>query len=279
MVNAMATGMGAALGISLWTKARVTLTDHAGSILAHNLTDHNADDGLVKATVRRALSAVHGLHRCGATVETSSNIPVAVGLKSSSAASNAITLATLGALGRKFSDTAVVNLAVDASLKAGVTLTGAFDDGTASHSGGLVVTDNYRRRVLKRFAPSRGLRVLIHVPDGRKYSGNINRKPLRAIATTVALAHREALKGNYWLALTLNGFAYSTAFGSDTRAAKLALEAGAIAAGLTGKGPAVAAIVPQSNVNSVLSRWHSLPGRVIETSMNFRKSKVRRPTN
>ena len=276
VVNAMATGRGAAVGVNMWTRARVTLTDCPDSIVVHNLTYPDVDTRLTKATVKRVFRQYGAELKFGAIVETTSNIPVAVGLKSSSAASNAIALDTVSALGRAASESSVVNMAVDASLKADVTLTGAFDDAMACFAGGLVITDNSRRRILKRSRLEERARVLIHIPRSRRYSKDVDRQRLRPITSVVEAAHREALRGNYWLALTLNGAAYARALDLDSQAADRALEAGAIAAGLSGKGPAVAAIVPTRCVDEVLSSWSSLPGRVIETSFNHRKARSRR---
>ena len=39
-------------------------------------------------------------------------------------------------------------MAIDASLDAGVTITGSFDDATASYFGGVVVTDNKNREFI-----------------------------------------------------------------------------------------------------------------------------------
>ena len=268
VVNAMATGNGAALGINLWNRAKVTLTDREGSIIARNLSDPKEDSRLSKLTVRRVLGKYGRLRKFGAIVETRSNIPVAVGLKSSSSASNAIALAAVRALGVKAADSTIVNLAVDASLSARVTLTGAFDDAMACYAGGLVVTDNFRRKVLRKFLPKDRARVLIHIPKGKKYSKDVDRRKLRVIAPTIDVAHREAARGNYWLALTLNGNAYSQVLGYNDEAATRAIEAGAISAGLSGKGPATAAMVPPSKVNAVRSAWSQIPGRVMEASIN-----------
>ena len=276
VVNAMATGKGAALGVGLWTKAQVTITDRPGSFIARNLTEPSEDPGLMKVTVQRIFRKFRVHRKFGAMVETRSNIPVAVGLKSSSAASNAIALATLKALGRKMSDDLVVNMAVDASLEAGVTLTGAYDDAMACYAGGLVITGNYRRQVLGRFAPRDRVRVMIYLPEGKKnYTKDVDRKQLLHISPLIEVAYREAIRGNYWLSLTINGFAYSNALGFDSAPARRALEAGAVAAGLSGKGPAVAAIVPASKVENIRLAWTSLSGRVIETSLNYKKACAR----
>ena len=273
IVNAMATGRGAALGVRLWTRAKVTLTNQPGSFKGRNLSYPDEDKGLIEITAHRVFNRFGANKRFGALVETQSNIPVAVGLKSSSAASNAVALASLKVLGKKVNDIQTVKLAVEASLQAGVTLTGAYDDACACYFGGLVITDNTHCRILKRFRPKGHLRVLIHVPDRKKYTRDVDRASLANVRSLVQVAYREALRGNYWNSLTLNGLIYCKAFGVDSTPIREALEEGAIAAGLTGKGPAVAAIVTRTKVERVVSAWDSLPGRIIETSFNFQKAK------
>ena len=142
IINAMATGKGAAVGIGLWTKAKVTLTDQPGSFLARNLSDKTESTRLVEVTAQHVLNRFGCGRRFGAIVETQSNIPIAVGLKSSSAVSNAVSLACVKALGKRTSDIQTIKLGVEGSLRAGVTLTGAYDDACACYFGGVVVTDN-----------------------------------------------------------------------------------------------------------------------------------------
>jgi shikimate kinase len=276
VVNAMATGRGAALGVGLWTRAKVTLTNRPHQFVGRNLTDPEEDPNLIEATARQVFQRFREGKRFGALIETNSNIPIAVGLKSSSAASNAVAIASLKVLGRKVNDIQTVKLGVEASCRAGVTLTGAYDDACACYFGGLVVTDNVHRRILKRFKPKDHFRVLIHVPNRKKYTSEVDRASLRKFRPLVQVAHREALSGNYWNSMTLNGLVYCKAFGYDTRSIREALHEGAIAAGLTGKGPAVAAIVPRTKAKHVLSAWDSLPGRIIETSFNFQNAQFSR---
>jgi len=272
IVNALAAGSGAALGVNLYTAACVRLTNKPKHFVARNLTNPTVDNKLVLASVRRVLRKFNGHSRYGAIVETRSNIPVAVGLKSSSAASNAVTLATIEALGQTPNDRDVIDLAVDASFDAGVTKTGGFDDALACYFGGLVVTNNLERRMLKRFKPDDGVKVLVIVPRAKRYTKNVDRRRLKGIKRIVLAAHREAFKGNYWFAMTLNGLAYSAVLRFGVHAVERALEAGAISAGLTGKGPSVAAIVPHARVKAVLAAWRNLSGSTIQTSVNFRKA-------
>ena len=276
IVNAMAMGKGAALGINLWTKAKVVLTDVAGEVSACNVTDPGEGESLLRATVIRVFRKFNVHHNFGANVETKSNIPIAVGLKSSSAASNAVALATATVLGRRMSDLDIVKVAVQSSLDAGVTLTGAFDDACACYFGGLMVTNNEKKSIMKRYKPSgRSLHVLIYVPPSRRYSGEISRDQFGKIGGLIRLAHEEARKGNYPVSMTLNGIAYCKVFGFDISPATEALNEGAIAAGLSGKGPSIAAIAPTKATKRVLSVWSAYPGRVIRARFNFEKAAVR----
>jgi shikimate kinase len=271
----MATGKGAALGVRLWTKARVTLTRHSREIQTQIIGEPEEDTSLLRSTVNVVLRD-YGAQQYGAVVETESNIPIAVGLKSSSAATNAIAAATLMALGRRVRGLEVVRLAVAASLEAGVTLTGAFDDACACYFGGLIVTNNRSRRILRKVqVPPHRYHVLIYVPAERSYSGKVRQNKLREIVNLVEQAHQEVLKDRYLLSLTLNGIAYSKAFGYDVSPVIDALHEGAVAAGLSGKGPAIAAIVPNARTARVISAWRRYSGRVIETTFNFENATAR----
>ena len=64
------------------------------------------------------------------------------------------------------------------------------------------------------------------------------------------VAYEQALTGHVWEALSLNGLIYSAAQGYDTSIAIDALAAGAVSAGLCGKGPAVTAVTPKDKVDA-----------------------------
>ena len=128
IINAIATGKGAAVGVDLWTKASVTLTDEKGQVVVTIQSDSSENPALAQKTVQRVLKHFGLDNQFGAKVETTSNIPVARGLKSSSVAANAIALATTAALERSLDDVMVVKLGVDGALDAEVTITGAFDE-------------------------------------------------------------------------------------------------------------------------------------------------------
>lgn len=273
IVNAMATGKGAAFGVDLYTKAEVKLTDEPGVIEAKILSEPAESTVLAEKAVMRIFQRFKVEKRFGATVETSSNIPIAKGLKSSSAAANAVALATAAVLGETLDDIEIVRLGVDAAFDAKVTVTGAFDDACASYFGGVVVTDNLKREIVKQSPLEEDLTVLFHVPTQKAYSADSDVNRLKAVMPLVQLAYNEAVAGKFWMALTLNGLAYTSAWGYDASIAVDALQSGAVAAGLCGKGPAVTAVTPKDCVDAVKVALQKHGGEVLQAKLNKEKAR------
>jgi len=115
---------------------------------------------------------------------------------------------------------------------------------------------------------------LFHVPSSKAYTGNSDVNRLRTVKPLVKIAYKEALKGNFWAALTLNGLIYSFALGYDASVALDALTAGALAAGLCGKGPAVTAVVSDEKIDSVKAALQCHEGEVLQARLNHEKAKV-----
>ena len=274
IINAIALGRGAAFGVDLWTTAEVKLTDEPQVIEGKIISDPTEDPILIKKTVDKVLENFGLNGRFGAKVKTWSNVPIARGLKSSSAAANAVALAMVAALNKKVDDSTVINLGVDAAVEAKVTVTGAFDDACASYFGGAVITDNLKRRIVKHFKIADGLTVLFHVPAEKVYTIGSDVKGIKAIATLVKKPYKDALKGNCWSALTLNGLLFSSALGYNPSIAIEAILAGAVASGLSGKGPAVTALVPNEKIDSVKNAWQVYEGEILQAKVNHEKAKV-----
>jgi shikimate kinase len=168
----------------------------------------------------------------------------------------------------------VVKLGVDAAFDAKVTVTGAFDDACASYFGGAVVTDNLKRKLLKRVTLPDDLAVLFHVPSKKAYTGDSDVNRLQIVKPLVKIAYNEALKGNFWSALSLNGIIYSSALGYDASVALDALAAGALAVGLCGKGPAVTAVVSSDKIDSVRTAMQHYEGEILQARLNHERAKV-----
>ena len=274
IVNAIALGKGAAFGVDLWTKAEVKLTDDPHVFKAEITSDPKENTALIEKTVLRVLQRFSLDNSFGAIVKTWSNIPIAKGLKSSSAAANAVALATTAALGKTLDDLEIVKLGVDAAFDAKVTVTGAFDDACASYFGGVVITDNLNREIVKQLPLAEDLIVLFYVPPEKAYTADSNVSRLQTVKPLIEVAYKEALEGKVWEALTLNGLIYSSASGYDTSIAIDALAAGAVAAGLCGKGPAVTAVAPKDKVGSVKAALQKYDGEILQAHLNREKAKV-----
>jgi len=282
VVSALATGRGAAFGIDLWTRARVKLTED-GAIETQILPENEERTVLAEKCVRAVLDHF-GASELGASVETESNIPIARGLKSSSVAGNAIVLATLAALGKRPRSEEVLKLVTDTSLQAHVSVTGAYDDASASLYGNVVVTDNTLRKILRIFLVEDYV-VLLLVPPEKSYTIDVDLERVRAISRQVEIAHKEALAGNYWTAMTLNGLIYSHALGRPADVIVESLQAGALAAGISGKGPAYAFVLQEQRKESVLEVLRRHRGEIIvsrtrtQPSMQGVESEIARLTH
>ncbi len=274
ILNAFPTGKGGALGVDLWTRAKVSLRQGPGPISGFVSSDPEESNRLALTVVQKTLEHYGYERKLQGQVITSSNIPVAVGLKSSSAAANAVALATASAINEKLDDDTLIGIGIDASIESGVSLTGAYDDSFASYHGGAVLTDNDHRKVEKILKIPKDLKVLMLVPPRKTPTGQLDRSKFAPIKRISELAYSEANNGHVWDALTLNGLALSSILGEDPRPALSAIEAGALGAGLSGKGPSVAAIVNESSLKPVRQALAKFDGRVIEANLNFSKALI-----
>lgn len=274
IVNAIALGKGAAFGIDLWTRSEVNLTDEPGVIRAEIVSDPKESTLLVEKTATRVLRRF-GLEKSfGVKIKTISNIPIARGLKSSSVAANATALATTAALEKTLDDIEIIRLGVEAAFDAKVTVTGAFDDACASYFGGLVITDNLKREIVKKLPLAEDLVVLFHVPPQKAYTINSNMARLQTVKPLVQIAYEKAMEGKIWEALSLNGLIYSSAQNLNPTIAVDALVAGAVAAGLCGKGPAISAVVANDKLDSVKAALQKYEGEIMVTHLNCERAKV-----
>jgi shikimate kinase len=266
IINAIATLKGSAFGVDLKTFADVELSEGSGAI--HGEIDGNpdADTTLIERSAELVLKH-YGLEYSG-TVSTRSEIPLASGLKSSSAAANATVLATLDAIGERMDSLDAVRIGVQAAVDAGVTVTGAFDDACASFLGGIVVTDNENLELVKRTECDKD--VLIFAPDEKGFSSQTNVSRSKLIADWIDIAYKLALDGNYGRAMTLNGFMYCGALGFDTELMMRALEVGVEGVSLSGTGPALTALVEKGKANELKKSWENcnITGNVIKTKIN-----------
>jgi shikimate kinase len=118
------------------------------------------------------------------------------------------------------------------------------------------------------------IRIIILVPPRQTLTGNLDRHRFAPIKRISQLAYDAARNGHVWDALTLNGLAFSAVLGEDPRPALSAIEAGALGAGLSGKGPAVVAVVEENHSKMVRQAFENFEGRIIETEPNYSRACV-----
>lgn len=266
IINAIATGFGSAFGIGLDIVCNAKTQSH--SITCSN--DVGADTSLMELCVSNVFD-YYGVDSSefGLDIETTSELPMASGLSSSSALSNAVTAISSKIISEEFnleplSDFDIINLAIESSLKAKVTITGAFDDATASYFGGVTVTDNGARKLLIK-EPMEELPVLVYMPNFISKSGSSDVNKMKLMSPLVETAFEIAKNKDYFKALNLNGLIYAAALGFDSSIAIDALNAGALASGLSGTGSSFVAICEEDKIDDIKEAWSLLDGRVIET--------------
>jgi shikimate kinase len=262
VINAIASWKGCAFSIDMTTEATVEI----GGDRIEGEIEGGGDTRLICRACELVMEKFGA--GPGAKISTASRIPMASGLKSSSAAANATIIATLRALDKKMDPLDMVRLGVRAALDSGVSVTGAFDDACASMLGGIVATDNKKNELLRR-DPFES-RVVIYAPDRQAFSSQTNVKRSRLMAPWVDMAFEMALKGDYKKAMALNGFLYTAALGFSPEPMLAALELGIEGVSLSGTGPSYVALVDDESLGSLKDAWSKYPGRVIVTQTNNR---------
>ncbi len=256
VLNALATGTGSAFAIDAYTTATVDLGPEDG-IEGEIAGAPDADTRLIERCVERVVDRFGDGQ--GGTVRTESEVPMASGLKSSSAAANATVLATLSALGASeaIEREDACRIGVQAARDAGVTVTGAFDDASASMLGGVTVTDNTEDELLAR--EERDWAVLVWTPPERSFSADADVDRCKQVAPMAELVADRALDGDFARAMTVNGLAYCAALDFPTEPI---VEAMPLVEGvsLSGTGPSFTAVGAHSDLETVRDIWTERDG-------------------
>ena len=211
IVNAIAMGKGATLGISLKTEAAIKTSQGKGVILVSD--NKTISSRLVNRVVQKVVpKKVLDKNKLKITIR--SEIPTGYGLKSSSAISSAVALACAKLFRPKWSDYEILIAGVNASIETKVSITGAYDDACGCYYGGFVVTDNYKRKIIKSEKGPQNLTSVIFIPKSRK-RGKV--KNLKKLSIVFDQAWRMARNSDYWNAMVLNGLATSSILNSEPK--------------------------------------------------------------
>jgi len=265
IINAIATGKGSTLGISLKVTAKITLEPGFSGI-----TKSFAKDKLINKIIKSIIPNKI-LNNNFVSINLTSDIPAGWGLKSSSAVSNAISLACYKLIDEEIYDRTVLGTAVNSSLWAKVSVTGAFDDACACYFGGIILSDNYYKKLIKREPINNDLWVVIFLPNDVQRGNIMNLKLHKELFYH---AFKLALKGDYWKAMNLNGILINSILYNNYDPLLCAIENNCLAVSYSGNGPAIAAVVHKDNVENLKNTFANLNGRMIASQVNNNKAFV-----
>ena len=268
IVNAIATGKGAALGIS--KKVNVEMETSYGKGVIIEVENKSMSSRLINRVIEKIVTK-NELSKTKLKVSLDTEIPTGYGLKSSSAISTAVAMACAKLFKPNMNDTEILNAGVKASIETKVSLTGAYDDACACYYGGFVVTDNYKKKLIRSEKCLNHVSAVIFIPKSRK-RGNVRK--LKTLSADFEQAWNLAKKSDYWNAMNLNGIATSTILSSEPEIILKLIENGAIGASVSGNGPSIAAIVKNNSVTKIKKIFSALEGNTTVAQINNKKAEV-----
>ena len=242
VMNAIPCGIGSTIGISLRTDVTIEDSDSQEVILVDRPKVRPA---LAETCVRRTRETIGQNTDDGYRLEIRTEIPPSMGLKSSSSVSNAVISAVLDAYGEKMDQLDIIRLGVECAKECKVTITGAFDDACGCGLGGLVVTDNTKNElILRKEIPD--YNVVICVPDSTIPKNKVPVEKYRELSG-IYKEMVPRIENDYLDVLTENGKHVEEIIGRFNGLSMRALKEGALAAGITGTGPATAIIAKKGD--------------------------------
>lgn len=262
VINAMPCGIGATIGVGLETAAVFSEGGEGRTVRINN--DVSEDTNMARICVRRAYEHAGVEEPECWELSTDSQIPVSRGLKSSSCACNAILRAVFSHLDVGMDPVDLIRLGVNCAREAKVTVTGSFDDACGCGLGGLVMTDNRRDEIVAR-SDIGDYDVVIHVPAFKIRKTGLPLDRLHEVAPLLQEAI-DITMSDPFRAMTMNGRIISKASGVDNSVAERALDMGALGAGMSGSGPAVAIVVPSGQGRSFAEDMGMSPEETILTA-------------
>jgi shikimate kinase len=250
VINAMPCGIGSTICITLRTDAVFHPTGQRKDVLISNDPSENKD--MARICVSEAYKKMGIEEPEGYLLKISSEIPISRGLKSSSSACNAIISSATDAERFDIDIIEKIKLGVNCARKAGVTVTGSFDDACGCDLGGLVITDNKADKILFHQDVDE-YDVLIHAPKQKIRKSGLPLEKLRGLSSESEKLI-ELTKTDPFAAMTKNGILIALASDIDNSVSNIAMENGALGAGVSGAGPAIAIILEKGDSEDFIRR-------------------------
>ncbi len=195
-----------------------------------------------------------------------SQIPMGMGLKSSSA----MTLSVIyGILKMNYIDMPpqdLLKLASEASIHNKTSITGAIDDLSMAYYGGFCFTNNSTNRVISK-QQIENKYILLQLDDKRAWTYEMRNFDFSGYKNYYKKLIILLENGNIFESMMLNGYIFSD--GSETPVVKKMLGTGAVYAGRSGKGPAIFGIYEtESSMESSFRELVSSGYNIIKSRFN-----------
>ena len=268
IVNAIAIGRGATLGIDTFVETVLTKKEGKG---IHITSENKTISSRLINKIIENMVPKKTLEDTKLELDFKSNIPTGYGLKSSSAISSAVILSCAKAFGKTMDDEEILKLGAKTSIETRVSITGAYDDACACHFGGFNVTDNLKMRLIHRELAPKDLQVIIFLPKSRK-RGNL--KKLKEFKKGFEKSWDLAKNSDYWNAAILNGIATTSILNSEPNLIMRLMEKGALCATISGNGPSIMAITNKKNKSRIQKEFSGLDGKIMIANINNKKAYV-----
>ena len=258
ILHAMGTGKGCSIPVKLQTL--VNIHDESRTVVAdeHDLLSH------VSSIWKKngfPLPPVFGW-------EVVSDVPIGQGMKSSSALACAAIRALDKASWTGLSDFEIVDLAVEAQIKSGCSITGSMDDTWAAISPGWKVVDPSvpsSESILFEGELETGLTVMIGLRGQRKTTPE--KEAFSRNSQIFDRAFASLINGSILDALSSNGMAVASSTNDfeALRVSNLMIASGALAAGISGSGPAMAIVCFEQDKEFLESQLRQFCEQVLMT--------------
>ena len=259
VISAFSTGIGASASIDL--KMSVSIEEESKSAYPQS----------VKKTIK-FLELKYG-KPFDYSIKIESEIPPAVGLKSSSALTSAIVLSYL-----KMNDISVSEpgaIIAEASRYNHTSATGALDDASCSIYGGLCISDNNRDKIIK-MTKLNEIDILICWPrDKIRNSYEMLSKKMSVLGRSVNRLLDLLDSGKIYETMVLNGLIFGSYLESDFIPCGKMYSLGASYSSYSGKGPAIFSIFEDRDILLRAKEEFNMTGyEIIETRFNNKPAKV-----
>jgi len=255
VLNALATGIGCAFAIDLKTRVKLKVDEDLRSSFVVG-GDKNSN------LIATRILSTFGIK---AEIRIKSEIPVGVGLGSSSAFLNGLIVSAMKAIGEELNAFRILRANARFALEFGMSFTGAFDDASASLLGGLVVSDNYRMKLYKREILNDYYAAILIPFDLERMK--VNFKEIRKRSLEIVHLLKFLFSNRYDKVMIENTKFYANVLGYPLEIVKKPWKEG-ICCGLSGNGPSFVGFGKKDEMKVLANYWN-----------DFGKVKVRKIQN